>query len=79
MQFRSLGRHILEDALVVDILAKTDLIILDGEDILVGHDNSTKLSILSADQVASGWNSPKMAKLFEWVGSNGLKPLPPPA
>lgn len=48
------SRWLLEDAPMVDILTKADLIMLDGEDVLISHDYDSKLNILSNDKEANG-------------------------
>lgn len=66
-------RPLLEDALVVDVLAKVQLIIID---VLLKAENTQRLRALSSPQVNVSMKDPEMTNFHSWAGLNAPRLLP---
>lgn len=66
-------RPLLEDALVVDVLAKVQLIIID---VLLKAENTQRLRALSSPQENVSKKDPEMTNFHSWAGLNAPRRLP---
>lgn len=64
------AKQIPEDIPVLSVLEKAEAIIKDEEGYLANIDNKRRLSNLTIEQVASGWNCPQMLGFLNWAGGN---------